>query len=176
MLCTLGCMKLWNHWFVHFSRKAVAYLTHLRQDDPCVIYMKGVLSGKYQNTVFPGMIAAFVTLEDKKERGVGKQNFQYAPGFKEFMLILHSHGLHMYEFVAKHIPIMEDRSIQYMVNPTFANLTNMCQRKCNELHIPCFPVVICPWTFDLVHDHLAKLLYTGPVGLLCNDTKLSPAL
>lgn len=62
------------------------------------------------------MIAAFVTLEGKKERGVGKQNFQYAPGFKEFMLILRSHGRRVYEFVATHIPVMEDRSILYVVD------------------------------------------------------------
>ena len=61
------------------------------------------------------MIAAFVTLEGKKERGVGKQNFQYAPAFREFMLILRSHGLHVYKFVAKHIPMMEDRSILCVV-------------------------------------------------------------
>ena len=67
------------------------------------------------------MIAAFVTLEGKKERGVGTQNFQYAPGFKEFMLILRSHGRHMYEFVATHIPMMEDRSILCVIN-----LTNLC--------------------------------------------------
>ena len=58
-------------------------------------------------------------LEGKKAQGVGKQNFQYAPGFKEFMLILHSHGLHVYKFITKHIPMMEDRSILCVVNPTF---------------------------------------------------------
>ena len=61
------------------------------------------------------MIAAFVTLGCKNERGVGKQNFRYTPEFKEFMLILRSHGLHVYKFVAKHIPMMDDRSISYVV-------------------------------------------------------------
>ena len=37
-------------------------------------------------------------------------------------------------------------------------------------------MVICPRSFDLVHDHLTKLSYAGPVGLSCDDTKLSPAL
>ena len=36
-------------------------------------------------------------------------------------------------------------------------------------------MVISPRSFDLVHDHLRKLAYTGPVGLSCDDTKLSPA-
>ena len=35
---------------------------------------------------------------------------------------------------------------------------------------------VCPRTFDLVHNHLTKLAYAGPVGLSCDDTKLSPAL
>lgn len=127
--------------------------------------------------MLPGIIAAFVTLEGKKERGVGKQNFQYAPGFKEFMLILRSHGRSAYEFVAKHLPMMEDRSILYVVS-----VINECvaliasQRKFNELRVPRFPVSICPRSFDLVHDHLTKLAYTGPVGLSCDDTKLSSAL
>lgn len=122
------------------------------------------------------MIAAFVTLGCKKERGVGKQNFRYAPGFKEFMLILRSHGRHVYEFAAKHIPMMEDRSILYAITLYYRCLANLHQRKFNELRIPRFPVVICSRSFDLVHDHLAKLSYAGPVGLSCDDTKLSSAL
>ena len=35
---------------------------------------------------------------------------------------------------------------------------------------------ICVQSFDLVRDHLLKLSYHGPVGLSCDDTKLSPAL
>jgi len=56
--------------------------TYWRQDNPCVVYAKGVLAGKYKSAVFPGMIATFVTFEGKKECGVGKQNFQYALGSK----------------------------------------------------------------------------------------------
>ena len=111
MLHTSAYAKSWNHRFVYFSCKVVAHWANPRQDDPCVVYAKGVLAGKYKNSVFPGMIAAFVALEDKKERGVGKQNFHYAPAFKEFMLILRSHGQHVYDFVAKHIPMMGNRSI-----------------------------------------------------------------
>jgi hypothetical protein len=139
--------------------------------------VKGVLEGKYKSAIFPGMIAAFVTLEGKKECGVGNQNFQYAPGFKEFMLILRSHGRHMYEFVTTHILMMEDRSILWVINPpnVYVILT-LHQRKFNKLRIPRFPVTICPQSFDLICDHLAKLAYTGPVGLSCDDTKLSSAL
>lgn len=50
------------------------------------------------------------------------------------------------------------------------------QRKFNELCVPRFPIVICPQSFDLVCSHLKKLGYTGPVGLSCDDTKLSSAL
>ena len=37
-------------------------------------------------------------------------------------------------------------------------------------------MTISPRSFDLVYDHLTKLAYTGPVGLSCDDTKLSSAL
>lgn len=176
-LLTLGYVKSWNHRFVHSPHSVSVNQTHWRQDNPCVVYVKGVLTGKYKSAVFPGMIAAFVTLEGKREHGVGKQNFWYAPGFNEFMLILRSHGRHVYEYVAKHLPMMEDHSILWVVNLAVVYIALIPhQRKFNELRVPRFPVVICPQSFNLVHDHLMKLAYTGPVGLSCDDTKLSPAL
>lgn len=74
------------------------------------------------------MIAAFVTLEDKKKRGVGKENFQYAPEYKEFMLILRSHSRHAYEFVSKHIPMMENRSILCVVILTVVDIVLTCTK------------------------------------------------
>lgn len=53
---------------------------------------------------------------------------------------------------------------------------HLWQRKFNEHRIPRFPVVACPRSFTLVHEHLKKLSYSGPVGLSCDDTKLSTAL
>lgn len=58
----------------------------------------------------------------------------------------------------------------------YGYLADLHQRRFNELRAPRFPVVICPRSFTLIHEHLAKLAYTGPVGLSCDDTKLSPAL
>ena len=140
---TLGYVKSWNHRFVHPLHVIAVHRTYRRQANRCVVYVKGVLEGKYKSSVFPGMITAFVTLEDKKERGVGKQNFEYAPGFKEFMLILRSHSRHVYEFVAKHIPMMEDRSILYVVNLTVVYVVLIpYQRKFNKLRVPRFPVII----------------------------------
>jgi hypothetical protein len=117
----LGLREIMESQVCHFlTHTIVENQPYQRQDNPCVVYAKGVLSGKYKSAMFPGMIAAFVTLEDKKRRGVGKQNFQYTPEFKEFMLILRSHGRHVYEFVATHIPVMEDRSVSCVVDLTFA--------------------------------------------------------
>ena len=82
----------------------------------------GILAGKYKSTIFPGMIAAFVTLEGKKERGVGKQNSQYAPAFKEFMLVLRSHSLCTYKFVADHLQMMENRSILCIMITDFVDI------------------------------------------------------
>ncbi|KAJ7827971.1 hypothetical protein B0H14DRAFT_3719732 [Mycena olivaceomarginata] len=51
---------------------------------PCVRYAQGALSGKYNNDVFNGLVEAMVTKADKEERGVGMQNFKYAPAYEEF--------------------------------------------------------------------------------------------
>ena len=98
------------------------------------------------------MIATFVTLEGKKEWGVGKQNFQYAPKFKEFMLILCSYGWHAYELIAAHIPMMEDQSILCVsVSPPCSIMLIPHQRRFNELCVPHFPIVIFPQSFSLSH-------------------------
>lgn len=55
---------------------------------PCVRYAVGVLNGKYNNEVFNGLMEAVVTMYDKEERGVGMQNFKYAPAWDELCHII----------------------------------------------------------------------------------------
>ncbi|KAF8161505.1 hypothetical protein B0H34DRAFT_767050, partial [Crassisporium funariophilum] len=50
---------------------------------PFVRYAQGALSGKYNNEVFNGLVQAVVTKQDREERGVGLQNFPYAPAWEE---------------------------------------------------------------------------------------------
>ena len=53
------------------------------RSSPFVRYAQGALSGKYDNEVFNGLLHAMVTKYDKDERGVGMQNFSYAPAWEE---------------------------------------------------------------------------------------------
>ncbi|EDR05487.1 uncharacterized protein LACBIDRAFT_329804 [Laccaria bicolor S238N-H82] len=46
---------------------------------PCVRYAQGGLSGTYDDQVFSGLVEAVVRKHDREERGVGMQNFRYAP-------------------------------------------------------------------------------------------------
>jgi hypothetical protein len=96
-----------------------------------------------------------VTQSDKAERGVGLQNFAYAPAWEELCHIIQIHSPRAYEALREYLPM-----------PTRRNL------RTKEAHQPQFPMTICDRTFELVADHLQKIGYNGPVGLSCDDTKL----
>ncbi|KAF8576363.1 hypothetical protein K439DRAFT_1228779, partial [Ramaria rubella] len=52
------------------------------KESPAVKFSQGVLDGKYEeHPVFTGMVEAMVNATERKDRGVGTQNFQYAPAF-----------------------------------------------------------------------------------------------
>ncbi|KAJ3764579.1 hypothetical protein FB446DRAFT_611669, partial [Lentinula raphanica] len=53
-----------------------------------VNFAKGAVSGKYKdNEVFLGLLKAMMQKIDRDERGVGMQNFRYAPEWDEFVHI-----------------------------------------------------------------------------------------
>lgn len=96
----------------------VTALIQLFQDaktTPCVRYAQGVLSGTYDNKVFDGLVEAVVTKHDREERGVGMQNFQYAPAWDEMCHILKIHSPHAYESLSSHLPMHTIRSFQYVI-------------------------------------------------------------
>lgn len=92
---------------------------------------------------------------DKNERGVGPQNFQYAPAYEEMCHIISIHSPKAYRSLQQHFPMPALRTLR---------------RK--EAREPCFPMEIGEHTFELVTSHLATLNYKGPMGLSCDDTKL----
>ncbi|THU91799.1 hypothetical protein K435DRAFT_580168, partial [Dendrothele bispora CBS 962.96] len=56
---------------------------------PFVEFALGALSGKYDgHEVFLGLVRAMVQKVDRDERGVGMQNFLYAPAWDEFVHIV----------------------------------------------------------------------------------------
>ncbi|KAF8167513.1 hypothetical protein B0H34DRAFT_854442 [Crassisporium funariophilum] len=122
---------------------------------PFVRYAQGALSGKYNNEVFNGLVQAMVTKHEREERGVGLQNFQYAPAWEEMSHLLRIHSPRAYCALKEYFPMPDERTI----------------RK-KEAREPCFPMDICLQTFELVDDHLKALDYDGPLGLSCDDTKL----
>lgn len=71
---------------------------------PCVRYAVGVLKGKYDNAVFNGLLEAVVTKYDKEERGVGLQNFRYAPAWDEMCHIISIQSPRTYRALLEFLP------------------------------------------------------------------------
>lgn len=68
-------------------------------------FAQGVVNGKYEDKkVFLGLISVFVQAEDKTSRGVGMQNFNYAPGYLEFMHIAYIRSPRTFKFLKSHFP------------------------------------------------------------------------
>ena len=79
---------------------------------PCIRYAQGVLSGKYDNKVFDGLVEAVVTKHDQEQCGVGMQNFHYDPAWDELCHILKIHSPRAYESLSKHLPMRSIRSFR----------------------------------------------------------------
>lgn len=58
---------------------------------------------------------------DRQERGVGLQNFKYAPAWDEFVNILSIHSPRARTFLATHFQARTDRSIRYKSLHRFLN-------------------------------------------------------
>ncbi|KAJ7506346.1 hypothetical protein B0H11DRAFT_1707260 [Mycena galericulata] len=96
---------------------------------------------------------------DKLERGVGMQNFKYLPAWDEICHIVQIHSPSAARALSKHFPVRTER--------------NFRSKQARE---PRFPVEIGERCFELAEQYLNTIDYQGPVGLSCDDTKLSPAL
>ncbi|KAI1783947.1 hypothetical protein LXA43DRAFT_902571 [Ganoderma leucocontextum] len=122
---------------------------------PFIQFTLSALDGSFQDHIFTGLVEAVMVKKDKLERGVGMQNFKFAPAYDEFLHIINAHSPKAYRFFRQHLPGRTQRSIQY-----------------NEALQPRFPIGVCDETFSIVAGHLDALEYNGPVGLGCDDTKL----
>ncbi|KAF4590802.1 hypothetical protein EYR40_009399 [Pleurotus pulmonarius] len=127
---------------------------------PCIRYALGVLQGKYSTSdVFAGLLSAMVSKLDREERGVGMQNFTYAPAWDEVCHIIKINSPSAYRALSEHFPAPSQRYFRV-----------------KESRVPKFPMDICAKTFLLVSEKLKSLEYTGPVALSCDDTKLFACL
>ena len=70
-----------------------------------------MLAGKYDDLkVFTGLIEAMVMVKDRKDRGVGLQNFAYPPDYDEFINIVKIHSPRAFRFLSKYLPARTERS------------------------------------------------------------------
>ncbi|KAJ7701597.1 hypothetical protein B0H16DRAFT_1348123, partial [Mycena metata] len=79
---------------------------------PCIRYAQGALEGKYDNTVFNGLVEAMVTKVEREERGVGMQNFKYAPAYDEFCNVLRISSPAAYRAFQEQLPGRSERSFR----------------------------------------------------------------
>lgn len=76
-------------------------------------YVRGVMSGKYKgDDFFATLIQAMVIKRDKQERGVGMQNFKYAPDLVEFSHIMLTHSPKAYASLKNILPIPDPRTLK----------------------------------------------------------------
>ncbi|KAJ7258598.1 hypothetical protein C8J57DRAFT_1644546, partial [Mycena rebaudengoi] len=128
------------------------------KNTPCIRYAQGAMEGKYDNEVFSGLVEAMVTKLDREERGVGMQNFKYAPAYDEFCNMMRINSPAAYRAMQEHLPGRSERNF-----------------RTHEARKPRFPMDISERNFELLAEHLAALKYDGPVNLSCDDTKLFPS-
>ncbi|KAL1661458.1 hypothetical protein GGF50DRAFT_61078 [Schizophyllum commune] len=113
------------------------------------------LEKKINNDVLLGLIQAVVTKLDREERGVGMQNFKYAPAWEEVCSIVQMTSKTTARALGEYLPMPTQRSFNRKI-----------------ARQPRFPMEICDETFELVVNTLRLIGFWGPVSVACDDTKL----
>ena len=89
---------------------------HIQQDksnSPMIRYCKGVVSGKYKgDDMFGLLLQAVVIKREKEARGVGMQNFKYAPDLVEFAHVIHAHSAKAYDALREFLPQPDPRTLR----------------------------------------------------------------
>ncbi|KAH6870856.1 hypothetical protein BKA70DRAFT_1578587 [Coprinopsis sp. MPI-PUGE-AT-0042] len=122
---------------------------------PCVKYALGNLSGKYNEKTFEGLVNAYVTMQERQEKGKGMQNFEYSAEFLDMCRDLHATSPAAYRSLKDIIQMPAERTLQRDLSKQ-----------------PKFPFSLGTRNFELAKQHLEEISYDGPVGLACDDTKL----
>ena len=74
-------------------------------------FAQGIMRGDYNgHKVFLGLIHAMVQKVNHEKRGVGMQNFAYAPAWDEFVQIVSIHSPRAHKFLASHFQARTMRS------------------------------------------------------------------
>ncbi|KAI0629632.1 hypothetical protein C8Q77DRAFT_1065756 [Trametes polyzona] len=109
--------------------------------------------------VFLELIKAMVTAEERSERGVGNQKFNYGPALLEFSHTCAIMSPELYRGMKKHLQLPEIRTLGRQ-----------------RAKLPPFPIDICARNFENAKTYLNEIgCSDSPVALSCDDTKLHPA-
>ena len=76
---------------------------------------QGALNGKYNHEVFNGLLQAMVTKLDREKRGIGLQNFPYAPAWEEMSHLLWICNPCAYRSLKEYLPTPNERTIRYEI-------------------------------------------------------------
>ncbi|OSC96522.1 hypothetical protein PYCCODRAFT_1379012 [Trametes coccinea BRFM310] len=121
-----------------------------------------VHEGKFKRkgkAAFLDLVKAMVTLQEREERGVGKQNFNYGPALLEFSQTCSIISPELYRTMHSHFQLPAHRSLRRL-----------------RAKLPRFPMDIGDRTFAMVRQYLVDIGYgQGPVALSYDDTKLHAA-
>lgn len=129
------------------------------KDSPYVRYAMGVLTGKYTDKIFNGLVKAWMHREDREVAGKGLQNFKYTEEYYSFCRVL-----------AADSPLAYRNFKSFFPGPNLRSIQRHTAKQGR------FPVGISDRNFELISDHLKKIDYTGVASLACDDSKARKAL
>ena len=94
------------------STQSHLFLLKNAKETPGVKFALGVLSGKHTNKLFSGLMQAVLAKDDREDRGVGMQNFTYAPAWEELCHIIQIHSPRTYRALKAFLPMPNERTFR----------------------------------------------------------------
>jgi hypothetical protein len=79
---------------------------------PCIRYAEAILNGEIKNEVFNDLLEAMCVDLDKTQRGVGLQNFKYAPAWDELCHLIYIVSPRAHWLLGNYFPVRTSRSFR----------------------------------------------------------------
>ncbi|TFY61180.1 hypothetical protein EVJ58_g4673 [Rhodofomes roseus] len=130
------------------------------QESPFTRFAVAVHQGKFDGyEVFLNMVRGMSEIQEREERGVGRQNLICGSALYELANTAATTSPAVYRVLQQQLPVL----------PSLRDI----QRK--RARVPRLPETICVRTFELAVAYLSSVDYKGPVALSCDDSKLHAA-
>lgn len=84
------------------------------QTDPLLYFVRGILGGEYDGSMFGALFSAWLVKIDKERRGVGMQGFRYLPPLKDLGYVIHMTSPSAYKILREFIPLEHPRTIRWV--------------------------------------------------------------